>query len=117
MKNGFIGRRNRGGPLAANPAAAGHSVARFDLAAPMPAAVRHAATAAEAAMGDHHVAQWRDPAFCRRSADPGRDQRRNDQRIDDIDEKAADQRHDDKGPVRRAMLLRHGGHIGDGGGG
>lgn len=45
------------------------------------------------------------------------DQRRDDQRVDDIDEKAADQRHDHKGPVRRAMLLRHGGHIGDGGGG
>lgn len=51
MKIGFIGLGNMGGPMAANLAAAGHEVAGFDLAAPMPAGVTKAATAAEAATG------------------------------------------------------------------
>ena len=51
MKIGFIGLGNMGGPMAANLAAAGHQVAGFDLAAPMPEGVTKAATAAEAATG------------------------------------------------------------------
>ncbi len=51
MKIGFIGLGNMGGPMAANLAKAGHEVTGFDLAAPMPAGVARAATAAEAATG------------------------------------------------------------------
>ena len=51
MKIGFIGLGNMGGPMAANLAAAGHSVMGFDLAAPMPAGVAAAPTAAAAASG------------------------------------------------------------------
>ena len=51
MKIGFIGLGNMGGPMAANLAAAGHEVAGFDLAAPMPAGVTKVNTAAEAAQG------------------------------------------------------------------
>lgn len=51
MKIGFIGLGNMGGPMAANLAAAGHAVAGFDLAAPMPAGVTRAASAAAAATG------------------------------------------------------------------
>ncbi|WP_298494330.1 3-hydroxyisobutyrate dehydrogenase [uncultured Maritimibacter sp.] len=51
MNIGFIGLGNMGGPMAANLAAAGHSVKGFDLAAPMPEGVTKAATAAEAATG------------------------------------------------------------------
>ncbi|SFY06766.1 3-hydroxyisobutyrate dehydrogenase [Paracoccus pantotrophus] len=51
MKIGFIGLGNMGGPMAANLARAGHAVAGFDLAAPMPEGVAKAATAAEAAAG------------------------------------------------------------------
>ena len=51
MKIGFIGLGNMGGPMAANLARAGHAVAGFDLAAPMPEGVARAATAAEAAQG------------------------------------------------------------------
>lgn len=51
MKIGFIGLGNMGGPMAANLARAGHAVAGFDLAAPMPEGVTRAATAAEAAAG------------------------------------------------------------------
>ncbi|MCJ1900992.1 MULTISPECIES: 3-hydroxyisobutyrate dehydrogenase [Paracoccus] len=51
MKIGFIGLGNMGGPMAANLAKAGHAVAGFDLAAPMPEGVAKAATAAEAAAG------------------------------------------------------------------
>ena len=51
MKIGFIGLGNMGGPMAANLAAAGHQVAGFDLAAPMPEGVTKVATAAEAATG------------------------------------------------------------------
>ncbi|KRW95900.1 3-hydroxyisobutyrate dehydrogenase [Paracoccus sp. MKU1] len=49
MKIGFIGLGNMGGPMAANLARAGHAVAGFDLAAPMPEGVGRAASAAEAA--------------------------------------------------------------------
>ena len=49
MKIGFIGLGNMGAPMAANLAAAGHQVTGFDLAAPCPAGVVAAATAAEAA--------------------------------------------------------------------
>ena len=51
MKIGFIGLGNMGGPMAANLAKAGHQVAGFDLAAPMPEGVTRAGTAAEAATG------------------------------------------------------------------
>ncbi|ABL72546.1 3-hydroxyisobutyrate dehydrogenase [Paracoccus denitrificans] len=51
MKIGFIGLGNMGGPMAANLAKAGHKVAGFDLAAPMPGGVVKAASAAEAAAG------------------------------------------------------------------
>ena len=51
MKIGFIGLGNMGGPMAANLAKAGHEVAGFDLAAPMPEGVVKAASAAEAAQG------------------------------------------------------------------
>ncbi|RQP04443.1 MAG: 3-hydroxyisobutyrate dehydrogenase [Paracoccus sp. BP8] len=51
MKIGFIGLGNMGGPMAANLAKAGHAVAGFDLAAPMPEGVGKAASAAEAAQG------------------------------------------------------------------
>ncbi|THD84193.1 3-hydroxyisobutyrate dehydrogenase [Aliigemmobacter aestuarii] len=51
MQIGFIGLGNMGGPMAANLVAAGHSVAGFDLTAPMPAGVTAAASAAEAATG------------------------------------------------------------------
>lgn len=51
MKIGFIGLGNMGGPMAANLAKAGHQIAGFDLAAPMPAGVSPAATAADAAAG------------------------------------------------------------------
>ncbi|MFV0300955.1 MAG: 3-hydroxyisobutyrate dehydrogenase [Paracoccus sp. (in: a-proteobacteria)] len=49
MKIGFIGLGNMGGPMAANLARAGHQVAGFDTAAPMPEGVASAASAAEAA--------------------------------------------------------------------
>lgn len=51
MKIGFIGLGNMGGPMAANLVAAGHEVAGFDLAAPMPEGVTKAGSAAEAATG------------------------------------------------------------------
>ena len=51
MKIGFIGLGNMGGPMASNLVDAGHEVTGFDLAAPMPAGVTKAATAAEAASG------------------------------------------------------------------
>jgi len=51
MKIGFIGLGNMGAPMAANLAAAGHQVTGFDLAAPCPAGVAQAGTAAEAAAG------------------------------------------------------------------
>ncbi|MET4103645.1 3-hydroxyisobutyrate dehydrogenase [Roseovarius sp. MBR-78] len=51
MKIGFIGLGNMGAPMAANLAKAGHEVAGFDLAAPMPEGVSAAASAAEAAKG------------------------------------------------------------------
>ncbi|WP_127903199.1 3-hydroxyisobutyrate dehydrogenase [Solirhodobacter olei] len=51
MRIGFIGLGNMGAPMAANLAAAGHEVAGFDIAAPMPAGVAKAASIAEAAAG------------------------------------------------------------------
>ncbi|RDW14646.1 NAD(P)-binding domain-containing protein, partial [Paracoccus thiocyanatus] len=51
MKIGFIGLGNMGGPMAANLVKAGHAVAGFDLAAPMPEGVAPAASATEAAQG------------------------------------------------------------------
>ena len=51
MKIGFIGLGNMGAPMAANLAAAGHEVTGFDLAAPCPAGVTKADTAAAAATG------------------------------------------------------------------
>ena len=51
MDIGFIGLGNMGGPMAANLAAAGHSVTGFDLTAPAPAGVTMAPSAAEAAAG------------------------------------------------------------------
>ncbi|MFT4012935.1 MAG: 3-hydroxyisobutyrate dehydrogenase [Paracoccus sp. (in: a-proteobacteria)] len=49
MKIGFIGLGNMGGPMALNLARAGHAVAGFDPAAPMPEGVERAASAADAA--------------------------------------------------------------------
>ena len=51
MKVGFIGLGNMGAPMAANLAAAGHTVTGFDVAAPCPEGVTAAANAAEAAQG------------------------------------------------------------------
>ena len=51
MKIGFIGLGNMGGPMAANLAAAGHSVTGYDNAAPAPDGVTMAKSAAEAATG------------------------------------------------------------------
>ncbi len=51
MKIGFIGLGNMGAPMAANLAAAGHEVTGFDLAAPAPAGVTMADSAADAAKG------------------------------------------------------------------
>ncbi|RUS59093.1 3-hydroxyisobutyrate dehydrogenase [Pseudorhodobacter sp. E13] len=51
MNIGFIGLGNMGGPMAANLVAAGHTVTGFDLAAPMPAGVAKAETAAAVAKG------------------------------------------------------------------
>lgn len=51
MKIGFIGLGNMGGPMALNLVRAGHAVAGFDPAAPLPEGVMQAANAAEAARG------------------------------------------------------------------
>ena len=51
MKIGFIGLGNMGGPMAANLAAAGHSVTGYYNAAPAPDGVTMAKSAAEAATG------------------------------------------------------------------
>ncbi|WP_323717071.1 3-hydroxyisobutyrate dehydrogenase [Paracoccus aminovorans] len=51
MKIGFIGLGHMGGPMAANLARAGHAVAGFDTAAPMPEGVARADSAAAAAAG------------------------------------------------------------------
>ncbi len=51
MKIGFIGLGNMGGPMAANLAAAGHTVVGYDTAAPAPEGVTRAGSAAEAATG------------------------------------------------------------------
>lgn len=51
MRIGFIGLGNMGGPMAANLARAGHTVAGFDLVAPTPQGVSRAATATEAVKG------------------------------------------------------------------
>ena len=51
MKIGFIGLGNMGSPMAANLAAAGHTVVGFDLAAPAPKGVSMASSGADAAKG------------------------------------------------------------------
>lgn len=51
MKIGFIGLGNMGGPMALNLARAGHDVAGFDPATPLPEGIVAAASAAEAAQG------------------------------------------------------------------
>ncbi len=51
MRIGFIGLGNMGAPMAANLVKAGHQVTGFDTAAPMPAGVTPAASAAAAAAG------------------------------------------------------------------
>lgn len=51
MRIGFIGLGNMGAPMAANLVTAGHAVTGFDTAAPMPAGVTPAASAAAAAAG------------------------------------------------------------------
>lgn len=51
MKVGFIGLGNMGAPMAANLARAGHDVTGFDTAAPCPAGVTPADSAAAAAAG------------------------------------------------------------------
>ena len=55
MKVGFIGLGNMGAPMAHNLAAAGHDVAGFDIAAPVPEGVNAVDTAA-AAVADREVA-------------------------------------------------------------
>jgi 3-hydroxyisobutyrate dehydrogenase len=55
MRIGFIGLGNMGAPMAANLAKAGHAVTGFDVAAPCPAGVTPAASAAEAARGAEAV--------------------------------------------------------------
>jgi 3-hydroxyisobutyrate dehydrogenase len=55
VKIGFIGLGNMGAPMAANLAKAGHAVTGFDVAAPCPAGVTPAASAAEAARGAEAV--------------------------------------------------------------
>lgn len=55
MKIGFIGLGNMGAPMAANLVAAGHEVTGFDLAAYDVDGLTKAATAAEAATGQHAV--------------------------------------------------------------
>ncbi|RMC32079.1 3-hydroxyisobutyrate dehydrogenase [Paracoccus alkanivorans] len=49
MRIGFIGLGNMGAPMAANLAGAGHDVAGFDTAAPVPAGIHAAGSASEAA--------------------------------------------------------------------
>ncbi len=51
MKIAFLGLGNMGSPMAANLAKAGHEVTGYDPAAPMPAGVGGAASAAEAVSG------------------------------------------------------------------
>jgi 3-hydroxyisobutyrate dehydrogenase len=51
MRIGFIGLGNMGAPMAANLVKAGHAVTGYDTAAPCPAGVTAAASAAEAARG------------------------------------------------------------------
>ena len=51
MKIGFIGLGNMGAPMARNLAAAGHTVAGFDVAAPLPESLSEAASGADAAAG------------------------------------------------------------------
>ncbi|MBV1863373.1 MAG: 3-hydroxyisobutyrate dehydrogenase [Rhodobacteraceae bacterium] len=51
MKIGFIGLGNMGAPMAANLAAAGHTVVGFDLAAPAPKGVSMADSGPDAAKG------------------------------------------------------------------
>ncbi|WP_405404807.1 3-hydroxyisobutyrate dehydrogenase [Paracoccus sp. Ld10] len=51
MRIGFIGLGNMGAPMAANLAVAGHQVTGFDTAAPAPAGVTPATSAAEAVAG------------------------------------------------------------------
>ena len=51
MKIGFIGLGNMGSPMASNLAAAGHEVAGFDIAAPVPEGVEPASSANRAATG------------------------------------------------------------------
>ncbi len=55
MKVGFIGLGNMGAPMAHNLAAAGHDVAGFDIAAPVPEGV-YAVDTAAAAVADREVA-------------------------------------------------------------
>jgi 3-hydroxyisobutyrate dehydrogenase len=55
MRIGFIGLGNMGAPMAANLVKAGHAVTGFDVAAPCPAGVTPAATAADAARGAEAV--------------------------------------------------------------
>ena len=55
MKIGFIGLGNMGAPMAANLAAAGHTVTGFDLVTEPPAGVGKANTVVEAATGQDAV--------------------------------------------------------------
>jgi 3-hydroxyisobutyrate dehydrogenase len=68
MKIGFIGLGNMGAPMAKNLTAAGHEVVGFDTAAITVEGATIAASAVEGGTwcrcGDHHVAQWCNPA-CR----------------------------------------------------
>jgi 3-hydroxyisobutyrate dehydrogenase len=55
MRIGFIGLGNMGAPMAANLVKAGHTVTGFDVAAPCPAGVTPAGTAADAVRGAEAV--------------------------------------------------------------
>ncbi|MEM9754681.1 MAG: 3-hydroxyisobutyrate dehydrogenase, partial [Pseudomonadota bacterium] len=67
---GFIGLGNMGAPMARNLAAAGHAITGFDVAAPCPAGVTAAESAAAAASGrDVLITMLPDGAILRRVAD------------------------------------------------
>ncbi|MCG6884208.1 MAG: 3-hydroxyisobutyrate dehydrogenase [Silicimonas sp.] len=69
MKIGFIGLGNMGAPMARNLAKAGHEVAGFDVAAPIPQGIASAESAANAATGaDVVITMLPDGAILRRVA-------------------------------------------------
>ena len=70
MKIGFVGLGNMGAPMAKNLASAGHEVAGYDVAAPVPDGVSSAESGAEAARdADVVITMLPDGAILRRVAD------------------------------------------------